>query len=618
MISLHHNTFIDRFNNAGFLRLLVLLLCLLGGCAQVMAQTSGLVAEVDRQTVIDGESVVLYIKGTDLSTLPDLASLSTNFRIIDTGQSSSQTVVNGKSSHTYTLRLELQPKSLGSTVIPALTVGNVSTDPITVEVVARGTPGVEPRDKVFAELSVDKENPYVQEQVILSLEVFDDGNLVRPEPLVEGNSDYQIEKLPLGRERIVERNNVKYRVRTFRYALFPQQSGEMTIDEISIPGGIRENSYGGSLMLFNTPTRRIEFSSNSISFTVKPRAAGSTANWWLPVASHEVKHEWSGDISNAMVGEPLTLTLLTEAMGATPSQLPEITVPEVPGIKIYVDNPEFGSRPDANGIYSARRDKWSVIPNQGGQLTLPEVIIKWWDTEADVERSSVIPAQQLEVEGGSVAAPGSASADSSGDSSPVTASSSQGGESSAPAVNAMSDNQDADSSVGAIDSAQSSDVLSARGDAHEFVPRHWLWLAVAAVTAWLATLAGWWWSVKKSTGKQQASRKPPDNASERKAFRSMKSLAAGADTTAYSAAVLEWAGRRWPRSPVRNLPEVGLRLDDAELTDWMRRLDQQRFSPVHSTSQAVSINEIQKAIEEALQRQAKDTPEHDSHALPQL
>jgi len=146
----------------------------------VLAAT--LETEVDRETVIDGESVVLYITGSDLSDIPDTSPLLPNFRIIHSGVSSNQQIVNGVATRGFQVRLELQAKNTGSSVIPALSVDGVSSKPIAVTVVPRGTPGVEPRDKVFVELTVDNESPYVQEQVVLSLDLFDDGKLASADP----------------------------------------------------------------------------------------------------------------------------------------------------------------------------------------------------------------------------------------------------------------------------------------------------------------------------------------------------------------------------------------------------------------------------------------------------
>lgn|GEM_PF-28698 len=597
------------------LKIFSALLLVAGLFASSVVQSVELIAEVDRETVIDGEMIVLYIEGKDIPQLPDTSSLNTDFRITQSGQSNSQTIINGKRSRTTTIRLELQPKKLGSSVIPAFTAGGVSSDPITIEVVARGTPGVEPRDKVFAELSVSNPTPYVQEQVILSLKLFDDGNLSSADPVFSGTSDYQVEQLPLGREQIVERNGVQYRVNTFRYALFPQQSGEVTIDEIRIPASVRDQNYGSNLMLFNSPSRRIELNSDSISLSVKPRAEESTSSWWLPVKALELEHGWSSDITDAKVGEPYTLTLELRASGATSTQLPEITVPDVPGLKIYVDNPEFGSNLDGEDLVSVRREKWSVIPNRSGQLTLPEIEVKWWDSEADKERRAFVPAQTLIVAGdGSTA--NAVDAGSSADNSVVSAITNQGNSDDTDSAEVADNATDADNAASdSVDVTFAADEQAGR----EFVPRHWLWLSAAAVTAWLATLLAWWWSVSRRKNKP-VSVAPTDNSTERKAWRKVQSVAASGDMSAYRDAVLEWAQYRWTDNPVHNLPDIGVRLGNHQLTKLMQQADQQRYSAGLADSSPVSIKDVHNELEDCLRSASvkSDSSGESKHALPQL
>ena len=607
-----------------FKPLLTVAMLVLSLAAATNANAAELVATVDRETVIDGETVVLYIEGINLRNTPDVTALLQNFDILHSGQSNSQTVVNGKRSSGFTMRLELKPKSVGALTIPPFSVSGVGSDPLKIEVVARGTPGVEPRDKVFAEVSVENETPYVQEQIILLLKVFDDGNVSTGNPDISGNSDYQVQALPGGREEIVERDGVQYRVQTYRYALFPQKSGDITIDAITIPGSVRDPNYGGNLFLRTVPTRRIEIRTEPLALTVKPRAADNTSNWWLPVKALELRHEWSDEISTAKNGEPLTLTLELIAAGATSTQLPEIPVPDIPGIKIYVDNPELRSGADGGNLVSLRREKWSVIPNQSGQVTLPEVIVKWWDTNTDTERRAVLPSQVLQVEGA------------------------DGTQTSEPAANAVAENNTASNSVAANDDAsvdaqpepqtnhqtdESNTLLSATelagadntvsAQANNQISQFWFWVAVAAMIAWLATLAAWWWSARSSQAEPDQSDVPPSNGSEQKAFKRMRSLSKGGDATAYASAVLEWAQSRWKKDPVHNLPEVGVRLGSRRLSDEMRQLDQLRFSPRHltddrSNQHAVSLNAIQKQLEAALHQTDTDTAIQSPHALPQL
>jgi len=611
-------------------RLLPAIALLLSLIAANVANAAELSATVDRDTVIEGESVALYIEGSDLGNTPDVTSLLPNFDILHSGQSNSESIVNGKRSSGFTMRLELQPKSIGSLTIPAFSVSGVSSDPLTIEVVARGTPGVEPRDKVFAEVSVENENPYVQEQVILELKVFDDGNVSTGNPVINGNSEYQVQQLPGGREQIVEREGVQYRVQTFRYALFAQKSGDVTIDAITIPGGVRDPNYGGNLFLRSTPTRRIEVRTEPLQLSVKERSADNTASWWLPVQELALRHEWSDDISTAKAGEPMTLTLELVAAGATSTQLPEIPVPELPGVKIYVDNPDLRSRADADTLVSLRREKWSVIPNQSGEITLPEIVVKWWDTGADVERRAVLPPQVLQVEG----APGSEPADPTGDAVADSGDVSSNDNAVTDAEPAAQPDAQADTQIAGSDELPDTANLTetnslartndaAMGLFQNQISRLWFWLALAAMSAWLATLAAWWWSARSSKVDRGRSDAPSSNASEQKAFKKLRSLSRGQDATAYGSAVLKWAQLKWTREPVHNLPEIGVRLGSPELSSELRQLDQLRFSPSYNsdnrtTSHAVSLNAIQVQLEAALKQSGTDTDIHSPHALPQL
>ncbi|MEM7259178.1 MAG: BatD family protein, partial [Pseudomonadota bacterium] len=298
-------------------------------------------ASVERQTVIDGESVLLYIKGEHLQELPDVSALTRQFDVLDSRRSNSQVVEGGVIKSQFLMRFELLPKHLGHTTIPAFTADGVSTQPITIEVVERGTPGAVPRDKVFAEVTLDKETTYVQAQVVMSLHILDDGSLASVDPPVPVIPDVQVEQLPGGDQRIETRNGEEYRVHTWRFALCPQKQGDIEIPRLLIPGSVRDPGYGGGLIMRSMATRRIQIRTSPVTFTASPRAADSTADWWLPVESLKLQHQWSADIDSVTVGEPLTLTVALTTEGATSNQIPALTVPDLDGLKIYPDVPSL-------------------------------------------------------------------------------------------------------------------------------------------------------------------------------------------------------------------------------------------------------------------------------------
>ncbi len=599
-------------NSGGIKRVrfsLVQLLVLVTGMFIGTANAASLTAEVDRETVVDGESVVLYITGSDLTGIPDTSLLLPNFRIIQSGVSSSESIVNGQRTRGYKVRLELQAKNTGAAQIPAFTVDGVSSDPIVINVVPRGTPGVEPRDKVFVELSVDNDSPYVQEQVILSLKIFDDGNLASADPSIVGNGDIQVERLPLSGEQLEEKDGVRYRVHTFRYALFPQKSGEINIESVSIPASVRDKSYGGNLILRNTPTRRIELRTEPLQLQVKPRASSNTSSWWLPVKALDLKHQWSEDINTAKAGEPFTLTFELSGTGATSTQLPEIPVPDVPGLKIYTDTPQLTSRPEQNNLVSVRREKWSVIPNKAGLLTLPEIVIKWWDTEEDIEKQVVLPAQSLNIAAGEAA---DGQAIEQAKAPEVTAADLAGIERQAE----VSSSED-DLAGGEVLSLSPSDsnLIDQTASSVGLVNRLWQWVAMAAMAAWFVTLICWWWSSRSRV--TDRSEKEYTHENEGALWKNVKALSRGRDIKAYNTAVVQWAQSHWPNTPVHNLPEVGIRLGSQELTTTMRHLDQQRYSG-HQNNGPLALTEIQAQLERALKNEQQRQSGVASNALPQL
>lgn len=97
---------------------------------------------------------------------------------------------------------------------------------MTVEVLD-GSPPNQPapsRDS-FIELSADKAEVYVQEQLILTIQLYFSGNLIRGELSEPEHPEAIIESLGKQREFARYRNGTRYRVVERRYAIFPQQPG---------------------------------------------------------------------------------------------------------------------------------------------------------------------------------------------------------------------------------------------------------------------------------------------------------------------------------------------------------------------------------------------------------
>jgi len=546
---------------------LILFICCFGSGVLAQSGQPLLEASVERQTVIDGESVFLYIKGENLQSLPDVSVLSKQFDVLDSRRSNSQVIESGVVKTQFLMRFELLAKNLGQTSIPPFTADGVSTKPIAIDVVERGTPGAVPRDKVFAEVTLDKENVYVQAQVVMSLHVLDDGTLVSIDPPLPAIPDVQVERLSGGDQRIETRDGEEYRVHTWRYALFPQKHGEVEIPRLLIPGSVRDPSYGGGLIMRNMATRRIQIRTSPVSFNVSPRSAASTADWWLPAESLQFQHQWSDDINNVTAGEPLTLTLAVTTKGATSNQLPEIAVPSVSGLKIYPDVPALESQPDDDGLVSQRREKWSVIPQREGQVSLPEMTIKWWDTLADEEREATIPAQVLNI----AADPNAPQ--------PLPA----------PSTDPLQ----------AINSGVASDNQAVAQEPLVVVnsePSLWRTIAVFALLGWLLTAGCWRVSACRKRVSHGAA--TSEDTAPKMLLSELKKASEGDDQVLFRNRLLSWARRQWPRERFNGPVDVANKLNHAALQAELQTFEASLYARSSTSS---DLQKIYRLLKTALQ-----------------
>jgi hypothetical protein len=531
---------------------------------------ASLKSEVKKQTVVDGETVLLYIIGEDLRGYPDTTSLNRRFDIVGSRRQESQFVDNGVVKSRFTMLLELLPKHLGASDIPAFEADGQRSEKITIEVVERGTPGVVPRDNVFAELSIDNAEPYVQAQAILSLHVFDDGTLAAAEPELPDIADMQIEQIPGDPQRLETRNGTEYRVHTWRYALFPQRSGSYDIPRIKVVGNVKDAGYGGNLILRNTPTRRINFRSDSMQIQVRPRPPQSTADWWLPVRQLDLQETWSSDPASSQVGEPLTFSVALTTDGATATQLPEIKLPQVDGLKIYPDVPALETQAGEDSVISRRTEKWSIIPQRPGNLTLPAFELRWWDTAADAERTATIPAQQFVVSGDAQTQP---------ESTPVQ-----------PVAEF--------SAVAVPEAPQPAGTALLPG-------RQNLWAIVAVVmfAGWLFTVLAWLASARR---RRRAAAKPAavntenvNAVAERQALRDLTALSESNQHERYLAGLLAWSTARWPERPPVSVLDVARRLQQSnnELSTQLQRLESSVYA---QRKTSIDLKLVHRALTSAI------------------
>lgn len=562
--------------------------------APVLAAPDRLEAVLSQPEVRLGESVELLLRQRPhagagvgrVTAMPDLSPLEGDFQILDRRQVQRSSTVNGRTDSSLDWIVTLAPRRAGALEIPALALGGARTEPLRLLVAERaasaaGSAAAPP--PIMLEVEVDRADPYVQGQVVLTARILDRVGMTAAsltDPVVPGAV---VERLGEDVSRSERRDGRDWRVIERRYAIFPQASGPLEIAplhlEARLPadpraaGGVRGQGFRGpafgggmfpdSLFSGTGPFdqifaqmrsqafgggfadpflgrggQRTSLVSEPVTLQVRERPAAAGSGWWLPARDLRLEEEWSGD--SFRVGEPVTRRITLLARGATAAQLPELALPPADGLRQYVEDSASQDAVRGGDAVAARQVLVSVVPGRPGELVLPELRVPWWDIEAEQERVAVLPARVLQV---APAAGGTAASQAVAPATVGQAGAEPAGE---PAV------------------AGIQETFGEGG----FPARVW---PAALALALLAAAGGglhWWRRRRATSGRAGAA----GGVADRAAGAVVQACVAG-DGAAALAALAAWGRLCWPANAPRGAAAVAERLDDADLRRAVRDLN---------------------------------------------
>lgn len=322
--------------NCKYFGILISVIVIFGCFEKAFAQDIRLTATVDQNilTVNDQLKLTLTIHGTQDTAPPSFPNIE-GFTLLFGPQISAQTrIINGEVSVSKGYTYVLQPAAKGRYTIGPSTVeyrGKVySSDPITVEVVdTPRSPGLQTPDLeklTFVELSTDKTESYIYEQVVLSFKFYFQKGLPISDIDYTAPSTKNFMEEKLGDQRQYEeiRDGIIYNVLELRTALFPMVFGELVISPAKLKCNLiiqqrkgRRNTPSDSIFgdaffddFFGREQKRypIERLTRSITIKVKPLPEqGRPRDFKGAVGTYHM--EVSTRVQRVKVGDPITLSM---------------------------------------------------------------------------------------------------------------------------------------------------------------------------------------------------------------------------------------------------------------------------------------------------------------------
>ena len=356
--------------------------------------------ELDRQRVVEGETVTLTFRTDDprQSLEADFSALETDFEVLDRRTETQLSIVNGRQTAIVRLLLTVEPRHAGRLTIPAFNFPGAQTAPVTLDV--QPAPQLAPGElpPVFIEVErVPDEGPwYVHAQFGLVVRVFYPQNNLTEATISQPEPSPAAVRLLQETPYQAERGGQRYRVLERVYAVFPERSGELVIPAMELSGRLVERGAGTTWQPA-VRGRRIRVTSDPMTLTIEPRPDEFTGSDWLPARELTLAQQISAT-DTLRVGEPVTRTVLIDAVGLEENMLVEPAWPELPNARLYPDKPQGITRDDGHWVLGHKEFRYAVVPEQAGTLVLPELRVDWWDTRENRQRTAVLPAHTVSVQ----------------------------------------------------------------------------------------------------------------------------------------------------------------------------------------------------------------------------
>lgn len=527
-----------------------------------------LTASVDRDTLGLEETFTLVLRYDEqINATPDYELLQKDFDILNTQSGTQMSIINGNMEASTEWKIALAPKRIGTLLIPSFTIDGAISDAIPITVEGKSRTPKNNDSQVNVEIETSKDSAYVQEQIIVTLRLY----------TTVGLSGIDLQPLQVKDALVMQLDEKQYQTKIngrpgavveTRYAIFPQQSGELIIPgvlyQVSLDSGQRDlwdRFYGNSqsnILRLRTEEQRL---------TVNPAPAAHSQHW-LPANKVELVEHWSASIDSLKVGEPITRTITIKADGLTAGQIAPLQLPNVDGLTFYSDQAQTDDQKNAQGMIGSRIETIAIVPTKAGRFTLPETTVSWWDTNKQTQQTATLPAITLNVGSGAM--------------SPNNM---------APPV----DTQAEDEQTSSI--PLNTDLSSIAAENPVVTTKTPAWLYASNLITLLAALFFAWrfWTAKRELTQRQDNKQhllTREHESEAAAWADVKRALGDKNLALLRKAIISWSQIYWNDKTLTSLHGVALHAKTQPLTDVLQQLDSAIFSNTASTLDSENLLQL--------------------------
>jgi hypothetical protein len=329
----------------------------------------------------------------------DLSVLESDFQTLGRPSfGTSVNIINGKRSTHSEWNLNIAAKRTGVVTIPAFHIDGEQSQPIALQVV---DDSAAPSHQELVQINTyfDDMTLYPNQSTIMHVELIikaDTRRLQDPQITPPSAAGVQLESAsePIQNQQII--NGVQSTVVKQDFRITALQPGEFNVIEPQFESQLLYTGYSNA-------TRVIALKTQAKSFTLtvleKPEFYSGV---WLPTSHLSLEQEWQDSAGNTLeqtqetlhIGDPITRVISLTVRGVAQEQIPTIAIDYPDSVRVYNEKPSYQIRNNGDVQMTLKQ---VLIANQSGDITLPGVSVKWWDTKAKTERKSLLAAKTIHV-----------------------------------------------------------------------------------------------------------------------------------------------------------------------------------------------------------------------------
>ena len=399
-----------------FARLVLIKLILIIPAASIAAVTPGITLSIDSDSIYLGDSVVIELEAVAVLDEVDTAVLFKDADLLRETTGTRIAVIDERVVEVKLRRMEFIPRKEGRVVFGPLTAdsidGNVISNTVQVDVLPAVLTQWQPdEDDLQIAITLDaghnnaakskEQTPlsvYVGQRIVADIIIkhrfpIAEEDIVLPDlrgfdqlPEYEMRRTVENPAPAADAVTVADSSDSSWRVISWRYHLFAQRSGALSIDSVSWKGTAIRSRTQRAAFHKQTPIQ---------SLHVKPSA--QDVQWWLPASRVSLSDEWSKDPRELSAGDEIFRTIRLEASNVLASHLPEVTPLESRAISSEAIKQSREQILLDGNVQSIATFTYRMVAQSPIPVFLDTVRVPWYDPHQSQSREAIIPARRINI-----------------------------------------------------------------------------------------------------------------------------------------------------------------------------------------------------------------------------